>query len=131
MLIFLAWSWQRSIHFYEVISYGEASGGRGLSLSQRDSLLIATWVPEKAPAGFSPGFHRFGIFLGERDKPTFPALFSKDILTGKLPPSFRSFYLPHWFVMFLFLFGWTTFLILRGQRMQRLHPDTANFTPCS
>ena len=123
VIIFLGWSWQRSIHHYDAFSYGEATGGRGISLSQRNSLFIVTWVPAKNLAGFTPGFHRFVVPMKGPDKTAFPALFSQDILTGKLPPSFRSFHLPHWFVMLLFLFGWTTFLILRSQRMKQL---TAN-----
>lgn len=126
VIIFLGCSWKRSIHYYDVFSYGEATGGRGLSFGQRNSLFIATWIPAKAPAGFIPGFHRFSIMMKGSNRTAFPSLFAEDIPTQELPPYFRSFRLPHWLVMLLFLFGWTIFLTLRGQRMKRLTADPSS-----
>jgi len=120
MLGFLGWGWKRSVHYYDVASCGEGSGGRGVSLGQRDSRVILTWVPAKSPSGFAPGFHWFSVMMNERSYPIFPGIFSKDPNNMRLPDSFRWFHLPHWFLMLLFLVLWAAFLAWRWRRVKQL-----------
>ncbi|MEK7951561.1 hypothetical protein [Luteolibacter soli] len=121
VLIFLAWNWQRSIRYYDSASWAEASGARGISLSQRDSVVFVTWAPAKDPDTFSPGFHIFRARMSKRHYPTFPALFSGDPMgPNHPPPPFRAIYIPHWFLILLFLTPWSVFLAWRWRRIKRL-----------
>jgi hypothetical protein len=120
MLVFLGWGWKRSVHYYDVASYGEASGGRGVSLSQRDSKVIVTWVPAKSPAAFAPRLRWFSVMMNERNHPIFPGIFSEDAALQHFPSSFQWFYLPYWFLMLLFLIPWAAFLAWRWRRVKQL-----------
>ncbi|MEK7951562.1 hypothetical protein WKV53_13685 [Luteolibacter sp. Y139] len=120
VLIFLAWSWHRSIHHYDAVIWGDASGQRGISLNQHDSKIFFTWVSAKTPVWFEPGIHPSSTPITSNDKPLFPSLSSIRALRQQLPPSVHAICLPHWLLTSLFLAPWSALLVWRWRRLKRL-----------
>ena len=117
VLIFLGWAWVRSIHCRDVVSWGEAHGGRGILLSQRDSKVLITWNTSKIIAVVAPGFSVSSVNLNPRSHTVFPrAIHWREFPDYPLPTTSIA----HWFLIFLFLLPWTTFLVWRNRRMKRL-----------
>jgi hypothetical protein len=121
VLVFLGWAWVRSIHHYDAVSWGEAHGGRGILLSQRDSKVLITWNSSKLIAVVPPGFTLSSVNRNPRSNTLFPWA----INWREFPADpFRTASFAHWFLILLFLIPWTAFLFWRARRLEHLaRPD--------
>ncbi len=117
VLIFLGWAWVRSIHHYDAVSWGEAHGGRGILLSQRDSKVSIIWNSSKFIAVVPPGFNLSSVNLNPRNNTLFPWAIKWREFPADL---FWTASFAHWFLIVLFLMPWTAFLLWRSRRMKRL-----------
>lgn len=116
VLIFLGWAWVRSIDCRDVASWGEAHGGRGILLSQRDSEVLITWNSSKIIAVVAPGFSVSSVKLNPRSHTVLARA-----ITWQESPEYPllTASIAHWFIILLFLLPWTTFLLWRHRRMKR------------
>lgn len=115
-MVFLGWAWVRSIHHYDAVSWGEAHGGRGILLSQRDSKVLMTWNTSKIIAVVAPGFSVSSVKLKPRSHTVLP-----QAINWQESPEYplQTASIAHWFLIFLFLLPWSTFLVCRSRRMKR------------
>lgn len=118
VLVFLGWAWVRSIHCYDAVSWGEAHGGRGIILSQRDSKVLITWNSSMLIAAVAPGFSVFSANMNPRSNTIFPRAITWREVPDDLPLPTAS--IAHWFLILLFLIPWTAYLIWRGKQPGRL-----------
>ena len=121
VLIFLGWAWVRSIHCHDVVSWGEAHGGRGIFLSQRDSKVVITWNSSMLIAAVAPGLSVSSVNMNPQSDTIFPRAITRRELPDHLLPTAST---AHWFLILLLLVPWTSFLLWRSRRMKRLAAAT-------